>query len=392
MREVPEPAGIQLIGAEEDASSKVFIVQLKAPAAAEFYATTKSATYSKSSRLPGSAPAAFDKNNAAVQSYTQQLAEQQNKVLQSIGGGAQEIYSYRYSLNGFAASMTAYQADKLRNDDRVLNVWEDEIRPLATRSSPVFLGLFEQTVGLRGTPGLDGDGIVIGVIDSGIAPQHPALLDTRDADRPGVCRSDWAATAFLGQWLCRKYEVREDIVEFDPLENWNGECVTGNGFEAQDCNNKVIGARFFVDGAQATLPIDSGELLSPADVFGHGTHVATTAAGNKTTASIFGTRLGGIEGVAPKARISVYKACWIRSGESSATCNTSDLANAIDAAVADGVHVINYSVGSSLLLATAPDDIALLGAAKAGVLTVVAAGNEGPNLATIGSPAGTGFY
>ena len=78
----------------------------------------------------------------------------------------------------------------------------------------------------------------------------------------------------------------------------------------------------------------------------------------------------------------------MRPDETRASCNTSDLANAIDAAVADGVDIINYSVGSSLTRITAPDDIALMAATKAGVLTVVAAGNDGPNFGTIGSPAG----
>src|SRR5690606_5546443 len=119
-----------------------------------------------------------------------------------------------------------------------------------------------------------------------------------------------------------------------------------------------------------------------------GTHTATTAAGNQVRASIFGTLLGRVEGIAPRARVAAYKACWLRPGDLRASCNTSDLANAIDAAVADGVHIINYSVGSSVLTATAPDDIALMAAAKAGVLTVVAAGNEGPGFNTIGSPAG----
>ena len=56
--------------------------------------------------------------------------------------------------------------------------------------------------------------------------------------------------------------------------------------------------------------------------------------------------------------------------------------------IADGVDIINYSVGSTLLRITAPDDIALMNATKAGVLAVVAGGNDGPNLATTGSPAG----
>lgn len=388
LQEVAEPASLRLAGGDDSGNRRVYVVQLKTPSAAEFHASARLQGSAKPLSSLNATPERLDKNSSVIQSYTRRLEDEQNTVLQSIGGTQDKIYSYQYSLNGFAARMTPAQADKLRSDDRVLKVWEDEIRPLATRTSPSFLGLFEPTVGLRGTPGLDGDGIIIGIIDSGITPQHPSLNDTRRADRPRLCSSSWAESSLLGQWLCRKYTVREDVLEFEAPENWNGICQTGDGFAAEDCNNKLIGARFFVDGAMATLPIASGELFSPADVYGHGTHVATTAAGNKTAASIFGSLLGNIEGVAPRARVAVYKACWVRTGESNSTCNTSDLANAIDAAVADGVHIINYSVGSSLLLGTAPDDIALIGAAKAGILSIVAAGNEGPNLATIGSPAG----
>ena len=181
----------------------------------------------------------------------------------------------------------------------------------------------------------------------------------------------------------------DDVQVFDaPPDGWNGICQTGPQFTEENCNNKMIGARFIIDGANATGPIDVDEIISPRDVDGHGTHTATTAAGNKVKASIFGTFLGRVEGMAPKARVAVYKACWLRPDATRASCNTSDLANAIDLAVADGVHIINYSVGSSLFTVTAPDDIALLAAAKAGVLTVVAGGNEGPNFDTITSPAG----
>jgi len=388
MRLLPTPVGMHLAGGEDATARKVYIVQLRSPGAAALHTPPPVAVMAKPGSKIQQAIASFNKANPAVISHVSRLADEQNKVLASIGGSPEKVYSYQYALNGFAAAMTAAQADKLRNDDRVLSVWEDEIRPLATRSSASFLELFKKDVGLRGAPGLNGDGIVIGIIDSGISPGHPSLQDTREADRPGLCKTAWAEASLLGQWLCRRFSVQEDVLEFEPPENWNGVCETGDSFTAEDCNNKVIGARFFVEGAQISLPIDSEEVFSPADVDGHGTHVATIAAGNKTGASIFGTLLGNVQGIAPKARIAVYKACWIRSGETSATCNTSDLANAIDMAVADGVHVINYTVGSSLNDVIAPDDIALINAAKAGVLTAVAAGNEGPNLATIGSPAG----
>lgn len=379
--------GIRLAGSDErGVAQKVYIVQLKTPAAAENFALSHPRAAGKISTSHTSAPQAFSKGAAGVESYAQRLLQEQDKVLARVD--AQKIYSYRYSLNGFAARMTPAEAHKLEHQPEVLRVWEDEVRPLGTSYSPQFLGLFDNDVGLRGAPGLDGEGVVIAIIDSGITPEHPALADTREANRPRACRSLWAENTFLGKWLCRRYDKLEDTLVFDPPVSWNGTCQEGPRFSADSCNNKLIGARWFVDGAEAGGPIDQGEIFSARDVDGHGTHTATTAAGNRVRASIFGTFLGRVEGIAPRARIAAYKACWLRPGDVRASCNTSDLANAIDAAVADGVHIINYSVGSSLLTTTAPDDVALLAAAKAGVLTVVAAGNEGPNFNTIGSPAG----
>jgi subtilisin family serine protease len=368
---------VQLAASDDPGDTRVYIVQLRTPSAAEHQA--------KLAVLPGMK---FDRSNASVKAYVAGLAEEQDRVLAKAGSGASKIYSYRYGINGFAARMSAAQAQKIEHLPEVLDVWEDEIRPMATSHSPAFLGLFDAEDGLRSVEGLDGDGVVIGVIDSGVTPEHPALRDTREADKPRACRSSWGETTLLGRWLCRRYTKLPEVAVFDPPEDWNGACETGERFAETDCNNKLIGARWYIEGAKATGPIHEDEIESARDADGHGTHTATTAAGNRTSASIFGTLIGDIEGIAPKARVAAYKACWLRPGDTRASCNTSDLANAIDAAIADGVDVINYSVGSSLSRTTAPDDIALLAAAKAGVLAVVAAGNEGPNLGTIGSPAG----
>jgi subtilisin family serine protease len=386
LRDAGSLGAIRLAGSDDPNIRKVYIVQLKTPSAADFHALQVGQVAKVSA--PNQPRARFDKASSAIQGYTARLAEEQDRVLARAGAGTELIYRYQYGLNGFAARMHPSQAHKLENLPDVLHVWEDEIRPLATNFSLDFLGLFDPEKGLRGAPGLDGDGIVIGVIDSGIAPEHPSLADTREADRPRICRGDWAENSLLGRWLCRRFDKREDVLLFEPPENWNGSCQSGDQFEATACNNKLIGARWFVTGAEATGPIDDGEIRSARDADGHGTHTATTAAGNRVKASIFGSFIGRIEGVAPRARVAVYKACWLRPGDQRASCNTSDLASAIDAAVADGVDIINYSVGSSLVSVTAPDDLALMAATKAGVFTVVAAGNEGPNLGTIGSPAG----
>ena len=227
---------------------------------------------------------------------------------------AEKIYSYRFGLNGFAAKMTAAQAHKLENLPEVLHVWEDEVRPLATNFSPGFLELFDGDKGLRGPAGLDGEDVVIGFIDSGVYPEHPSLSDMQEADRPRACQGAWAEATFLGLWLCRRFEKLPDELVFEEPENWNGACQAGESFEETLCNNKLIGARYFISGAENTGPIDSGEIRSARDVDGHGTHTATIAAGNKTEATIFGTLIGNIEGIAPRARVAVYKACWLRPG------------------------------------------------------------------------------
>ncbi|MEJ2128151.1 MAG: S8 family serine peptidase [Woeseiaceae bacterium] len=386
LRDAGSLGAIRLAGSEDPNARKVYIVQLAMPSAAQYHAQMLAAAAPPDTMV--SKRVRLDKNSSAIQAYKSRLAEAQDKVIARAGSGTELIYRYSFGLNGFAARMHPAQAHKLESLPEVLHVWEDEIRPLATNYSVEFLGLFDRDRGLRGAPGLDGEDVVIGVIDSGISPKHPALQDTKPAYRPRACRSDWAENSLLGRWLCGRFDDKEDIVLFEPPENWNGICEAGEEFEETDCNNKLIGARWFVGGAEASGPIDEGEIRSARDVDGHGTHTATTAAGNKVKASIYGTYIDRVEGVAPRARIAVYKACWLRPGDQRASCNTSDLANAIDAAVADGVDIINYSVGSSMLSITAPDDLALMAANKAGVIAVVAAGNEGPNLATIGSPAG----
>jgi subtilisin family serine protease len=197
LRDAGSLGGIRLAGTEDPNISKVYIVQLQTPSAADYHAS---------------------------------MTEEQNKVLARAGSGAELIYRYQYGLNGFAARMHPSQAHKLESLPDVLHVWEDEVRPLATTHSLDFLGLFDEGVGLRGTPGLDGEGVVIGVIDSGIYPKHPALRDTREADRPQLCQGSWAENSLLGKWLCHRFEKLEDVLMFEPPENWSG---TGNALQQQ---------------------------------------------------------------------------------------------------------------------------------------------------------------
>jgi subtilisin family serine protease len=292
LRDAGSLGGIRLAGSDDPNLRKVYIVQLKTPSAADFHAV-RIGQVAKTGAA-NKPRVRFDKTSSAIQGYAARLTAEQDTVLARAGAGTELIYRYQYGLNGFAARMHPSQAHKLENLPDVLRVWEDEIRPLATNYSLEFLGLFDNERGLRGAPGLDGDGIVIGVIDSGIAPEHPSLADTREADRPRLCQGDWAENSLLGRWLCRPFDKLEDTLIFEPPESWNGTCQLGDQFAAEDCNNKLIGARWFVSGAEATGPIDDGEIRSARDVDGHGTHTATTAAGNRVKASIFGSFIGRI--------------------------------------------------------------------------------------------------
>ncbi|HBY93796.1 MAG TPA: hypothetical protein DEP84_07460, partial [Chloroflexi bacterium] len=166
-----------------------------------------------------------------------------------------------------------------------------------------------------------------------------------------------------------------------PPAAWHGSCDSGEQFSQDDCNNKLIGARFFRLGANASTVITE-DYLSPRDRDGHGSHTASTAGGNADVpASIFGINRGILSGIAPRARIAVYKVCWNDAG-----CFLSDIVKSIDTAVADGVDVINYSIGGGPSLLGA-DDVAFLFAERGGVFVATSAGNSGPAAGTVGGPA-----
>jgi subtilisin family serine protease len=381
--------GVKLAPETFDANpleARTYIVQLAEPPALTYRG--------KPGGLGATRPAQgqrFNAKSSNVRQYTRKLTEEHDRLLRSIGAYANKLYSYRYAFNGFSARLTPIQAQKLRSNRNVLRVWEDQMRYLYTNDSPTFLGLFDASGGLNSALGLKGEDIVIGVIDSGIAPDHPSFSDrTAASSPPSLCRSSWGEESLLGRWLCRRFRKRdEEILTYGPPLDWNGQCEVGDSFTAESCNNKIIGARFYSDGFGQSHDFDPNEFMSPRDADGHGTHIASTAAGNEVAASLAGTAIDRINGIAPRARIAVYKACWLEPGQLRGTCSTADLQRAIEDAVADGVDIINYSVGNTDISLSDPDDLALLAAANAGVLPVVAAGNDGPHpLGNILSPSG----
>jgi subtilisin family serine protease len=366
-------SGLRPLGNGDPGATRLYIVQVAGdPAVA----------------VPGLQPAGarFDSRAAGVRGYARTLVAAHDDILGSVGAADAKVYSYRYALNGFAARLTEAQARKLATRADVRRVWPDRLKQVSTNASATALGLDDRNGGLAAARGLTGEGVVIGVIDSGIVPEHPSFSDRREANQPRLCRSAWAETNLLGRWLCKRFRKRPSTLVFARPADWTGACEAGPGFATTSCNNKLIGARFYVDGFRDEYDLDPNEFLSPRDADGHGSHIASTAAGNSVKADIGGTRVAGIRGMAPRAWLAVYKACWLEPGSLRGACSTADLARAIEDAVVDGVDIINYSVGSDDGI-TDPDDLALLAATGAGVLAVAAAGNDGPTPETVLSPA-----
>jgi hypothetical protein len=304
-------------------------------------------------------------NSARVRRYAQFLDRRHNEAVAAAGAPADALfYHYRYSYNGFAATLTSSQVALLEQQPNVVAVSLDEPRQPTTDNTPVELGL--STAGGLWQMAGKGEDVIIGVIDTGIWPEHPSFSDQSDfAYRPGKSGN-----------LLRDYGP--------PPAHWTGICQTGEQWSRTHCNNKLIGARYFIEGL-TRRGVDPDDYASARDRDGHGTHTASTAGGNEgVDPSIFGRDLGvgTISGIAPRARIAAYKACFGEAG-----CVTSDLVMAIDMAVADGVDVINYSIGSNTPSVLSPDAIAFLFARDAEVFVATSAGNAGPGGSTVGSPA-----
>jgi subtilisin family serine protease len=365
-------------------AASVYIVKLKDPGAASY---GNASIYSAGRTVTQNASA----QRASRAAFAERLEQTHDRLLADVGApSAAKIYSYRYALNGFAAKLTAAEASRLAQQPEVARVWLDSDQRLDTNNSSTFLGLEDSSAGLHAGLKLLGENVVVGVVDTGLAPNHPSLLDTVDLI-PRGCRGTWAKTTFLGLMLCSSYRRHplQQVVYNAPV-GFSGACQAGPGFEAKYCNNKVVGARFYVDGFLARHKLDPHEYLSPRDAAGHGTHVATTVAGNAVDAYLFGTKVATVKGLAPRARVAIYKACWVGSEQAAPSCATSDLTRAIDDAVADGVDLINYSLGSTVASDQSQiqaDNLALLSALDAGVLAVVAAGNDGPDYGKITSPS-----
>jgi subtilisin family serine protease len=310
-----------------------------------------------------------------VTEYTDYLEDEQADVAAEVD--ATIDYSYTLTVNGFAADLSSDQASALATDKRVISLEAEEILHPTAESSTDFLGLSGDGGVWESVGGVDaaGAGVVVGVLDTGIAPENPSFAGESLSSAPGD-------EPFL--------DGGEIVFSKADGGTFRGVCQEGEQFDASSCSTKVIGARYYLEGFGAERIGDAsvGEYVSPRDGDGHGSHTASTAAGNHAVdASVGGVDYGQISGVAPAAKIAAYKVCWSGPDPAVTTddgCATTDLLAGIEQAVADGVDVINYSIGGGAAETTVSStDYAFFGAAAAGIFVSASAGNDGPDASTL---------
>jgi subtilisin family serine protease len=295
-------------------------------------------------------------NSTAVQKWQGYLTAKHDRALAKVG--ATKIYDYTVANNGVAVRLSAQQAFKLSRLRGVVYLSKDQKTKPDTTESPHFLGL-DAPGGIwsqLGGAAHAGAGLVVGVIDTGIWPESTAFAGNTGIPVPAT---------------------------------WHGTCVSGEQFDKNlACNDKLIGARYYVTGFNKHN-IAKAEYLSPRDGSGHGSHTSSTAAGNHgTEVRIDGNLVGFGSGMAPGAKVAMYKVCWEGKPGINPGCFNSDSVAAINDAVLDGVDVLNYSIGGSSE-SSVFDTVAqaFRGASNAGVYVANSAGNSGPGASTLDHPA-----
>lgn len=297
--------------------------------------------------------------------YGRELKAEQADLTSSIakitGSTAKVLASFSHAINGITVRLTREQAQKVARIDGVSAVQVDFERQLTTDRGPRWIGAETIWDGSNapGGVGTKGEGVLVGILDSGINPANPSFADTVSSAAGGDGydhTNPFGAGNYKG--MCNPTSPMYVV-------NWG-------------CNDKLVGYYDFDVANNSDGNYDDD---------GHGSHTASTTAGNQVEAKVFAE--GGsysiastIRGVAPHANIIAYDVC-------DGACQGSSIIAAINQSIIDGVDIINYSIGSASPSSpwTDADAVGFLNARAAGIHVATSAGNDGPGAATVGSPA-----
>ena len=267
----------------------------------------------------------------------------------------------QHALSAVVVDLTAAEAERLRGLPEVAFVEPYVEHPLLTDTGPALIGapaLWNNTSPFV-PASYRGEGVVVGILDSGINFGSPSFAAVGPVD---------------------------GYVHGNPLGSgtYLGTCVPG-GVDQGRCNNKLIGGYDFVCGSPANLCGQANVREEPGfgDTGSHGSHVASTVAGN-TRDAVFGGATLRISGVAPRANIIAYDVCYTNTSTGQGLCPGTATTAAVNQVIADGiVDVINFSIGGGTSPWSDSTSLAFLNAVNAGVYVAAAAGNDGPNADTM---------
>lgn len=290
-----------------------------------------------------------DVDTAVSQAYLAHIGERHDqfaaRATRTLGRSVDLEREYRHVLNAVAVGADQAEAARLARLPGVAAVYPEKLRHLTTDVSNDVIGSPAVWNGGTGTDvGTRGEGVVVGVLDSGINPDHPSFAEV---DGEGYRHQN-------------------------PLESGHylGVCDPENQSQPDEsiCNDKLIGAWAF-----------DFRSFSARDADDHGSHTSATAVGNVHEATFsVGTAefTRTVSGVAPRANLIAYRVC-------AADCPITAILSGVDQAIADGVDVLNYSISGSDDPWNDPVDLAFLEASSAGVFVAASAGNNGPDAGTL---------
>jgi hypothetical protein len=308
----------------------------------------------------------LDPTSATSRAYVAYLQKRQadyaTRMSSMAGRTLRTRMSMQHAVNAMVVELSAEEAAAIRGLAGVSFVEAYEEYETTTDTGPQLIGapsVWNGTNPGSGGQQYRGEGMVVAVLDSGINFGSPSFAATSPLDG-FVHTNPLGAGTFLGT------------------------CAAG-GIDAGRCNAKLIGGFDFVCGEPANQcgQTDIREEPGFGDTNGHGTHVASTAAGNPRDVSFAGA-IRRISGVAPRANVIAYDICYTNTSDGRGLCPNSSAVAALDHIVSTGiVDVVNYSIGGGVDPWSGSVSLAFLNAVEAGVYISAAAGNTGPGPETV---------
>jgi hypothetical protein len=307
----------------------------------------------------------LDPSSASARAYVGYLKDRQAELktrMSSIAARTvQPRIAMQHAVNAMVVDLSAEEAQAIRVMPGVSFVEAYSEFETTTDRGPALIGAEPVWTGTNpGSGGLQyrGEGMVVAILDSGINFGSPSFAAVGPID---------------------------GYSHVNPLGagNYLGSCA--GGVDAGRCNAKLIGGFDFVCGSPANQcgQTDVREEPGFGDTDGHGSHVASTAAGNLRD----GDYAGGprrMSGVAPRANIIAYDICFTNTATNRGACPSPSALAAIDNIVANGlVDVANYSISGDGEPWSGAVSLAFLNAVEAGVYIATSGGNAGPGPNTV---------